>query len=633
MNKLYSYKITILLLFLVVIPSSLFWNGLLGPFLLDDFGNIDILAKFDALQGYTWYNYLADAPAGGLGRPLSFLSFLAQIDDWPNNPFAFKFVNLLIHLIIGGLILIFARQLLKAYGCKNYFWLSLLVAFLWLIHPIQQSTVFYPVQRMAQLSTLFMVLGIVLLVYLRQTVALISFKSFIVYSLVIGSCLSLATLSKENGILLCLFIWLVDHHLFKDSYIRGAWSKCFYLILVCIPMLLFVIYVIFTWGEILLVYQKRDFSLYERLLTESRVLLDYIRYLVIPNIGGRGLFYDDYAVSRDLFSPLSTLFCVIVLCLMLLLSLLIRKKYPIISFGFFWYLLGHLIESTIFPLEIYFEHRNYFPSIGLFIAFSYIVFKAYSKHSVAVAIGISVYIGLLCFLSMANAKIWKSEEVMAHHWAEGKSYSVRATQFLGNSLMNRGEKAQALALLDGATELMPNELGIRGQHLLYACYMSNTKFNSMNRLIIDVKTGKNDNSILTTLSKIIKLHSDGRCDPVNSGDLHALLNNLLLNPKYQYYLQQSNIRYLIGILYSIDGNLDLAMKNLDIAFSLFNNTNIVLLQVGWLASAGLYEDALRYVDKAEKYEKENGFFKYKNLKEIRKFREKIIIEMNDNNLK
>jgi tetratricopeptide (TPR) repeat protein len=42
-----------------------------------------------------------------------------------------------------------------------------------------------------------------------------------------------------------------------------------------------------------------------------------------------------------------------------------RKKFPVFAWAVAWFLIAHLIESTIIPLEIIFEHRMYLPSIGL----------------------------------------------------------------------------------------------------------------------------------------------------------------------------------------------------------------------------------------------------------------------------
>ena len=40
----------------------------------------------------------------------------------------------------------------------------------------------------------------------------------------------------------------------------------------------------------------------------------------------------------------------------------------LIGYGILFFLAGHALESSIFPLEIYFEHRNYLPAVGLALA-------------------------------------------------------------------------------------------------------------------------------------------------------------------------------------------------------------------------------------------------------------------------
>ena len=39
----------------------------------------------------------------------------------------------------------------------------------------------------------------------------------------------------------------------------------------------------------------------------------------------------------------------------------------VVAYGLLFYPIAHTIESTVWPLELYFEHRNYLPSIGLSI--------------------------------------------------------------------------------------------------------------------------------------------------------------------------------------------------------------------------------------------------------------------------
>jgi len=44
-----------------------------------------------------------------------------------------------------------------------------------------------------------------------------------------------------------------------------------------------------------------------------------------------------------------------------------QKEGPIVAFGVLFFLGGHLLESTILPLEIAHEHRNYLPMYGILL--------------------------------------------------------------------------------------------------------------------------------------------------------------------------------------------------------------------------------------------------------------------------
>ena len=70
----------------------------------------------------------------------------------------------------------------------------------------------------------------------------------------------------------------------------------------------------------------------------------------------------------SLFPPWTTLPALASIPALLRLALVVRKKQPLVSLGVLWFFTGHLLESTILPLEIAHEHRNYLPLLGIIIA-------------------------------------------------------------------------------------------------------------------------------------------------------------------------------------------------------------------------------------------------------------------------
>jgi len=115
-------------------------------------------------------------------------------------------------------------------------------------------------------------------------------------------------------------------------------------------------------------YDSRNFTLAERVLTESRVLIFYLKLTVMPSITELGLYHDDIALSHGLLDPPTTLYSLMTLAGLLLGAFMLQEKRPLVSLGILWFFAAHALESTIFPLEIAHEHRNYLADYGIILA-------------------------------------------------------------------------------------------------------------------------------------------------------------------------------------------------------------------------------------------------------------------------
>ena len=114
-------------------------------------------------------------------------------------------------------------------------------------------------------------------------------------------------------------------------------------------------------------YAFRDFNLVERLLTEGRVVVWYMSLLLWPD-PARLCMEHDPQISTSLFSPLTTLPALLLIAALIFLVIRFRRRFPVITYGIVWFFLNLVIESTIIPLELVFEHRLYLPSIGLYLS-------------------------------------------------------------------------------------------------------------------------------------------------------------------------------------------------------------------------------------------------------------------------
>ena len=77
-------------------------------------------------------------------------------------------------------------------------WIALIASGIWLLHPYFVSTTLYVVQRMAQLATLFTLIGIIGYLKARLLLAHKPILAYFYMALSIGLCTILATYSKEK---------------------------------------------------------------------------------------------------------------------------------------------------------------------------------------------------------------------------------------------------------------------------------------------------------------------------------------------------------------------------------------------------------------------------------------------------
>src|SRR5690554_4093345 len=154
----------IILYLIICISSIVYWPGLQGNFLFDDFANLKDLGAYGTIDSWEKArNFITNGFSGPTGRPISLASFLLNDNTWPSIAYSFKYTNIMIHLLNGILLCWAILLLLRNYNYKEQqaIWIALIASGIWLLHPYFVSTTLYVVQRMAQLATLFTLIGII----------------------------------------------------------------------------------------------------------------------------------------------------------------------------------------------------------------------------------------------------------------------------------------------------------------------------------------------------------------------------------------------------------------------------------------------------------------------------------------
>lgn len=434
------------------------------------------LASLDGRVFHDWVDALASSEAGPTGRPLAMLTFAAQAALGPpfDTALASKCVNALLHGICALLLLALGRALARAPGLAGTLpagplTLGALAALLWTLLPLHVSTVLYPVQRMAQLSALFVLLALWLFARWRQHAADAGLapQQIAAGALWLALLGLAATLAKENGVLLAWLLVLLE----VVAY-RGVWRgrerpglRRLGLLLLALPLAGLGLVFLLDPGWILGGYGARDFTLAERLLTQLRVLWHYAAWTVLPVPGQLGFVHDDIAVSRSLLNPATTALAAVAWLAVIAVALGQRRRRPWLLLGLGFFLLAHSLESGVLALELVFEHRNYLPAWGVCLIVAGLLLEARVRAGAAVArLRPPLAYGLLLAALLAlRTFTWADELRMAEAQVAHHPQSPRARYFLSRAL----ERRHALAVA-GAEGPTPALLRSRAQLQLMA---------------------------------------------------------------------------------------------------------------------------------------------------------------------
>jgi protein O-mannosyl-transferase len=404
----------------LVVTAALYWPGLSGPFLFDDFWNLTAVEKwYDGTR--SWRQALMPNPDSFVfSRPVSMASFMLTIWLGGLGTFPVKLGNLVLHLICGLLVWHLIRRALKLDPrlSPHADLLGTAGTAIWLLHPLQVSTVLYAVQRMTQLSTLFTLAAVLIYLFARtQLVAhrirAATLNLFMVFPLL----LVLGILSKQNAVVAPFLCLTLELAYFTAATEHRRRVLTFFTVFGLLPLLAVVIAISAEPAIVLEGYRDWGYTLEQRLLTQPRALMDYVGMLLVPYAPSMGLYTDDFAVSTGLLKPVTTLLAMLGLAACSLFAIAVRKRAPSVFAGWFFFLVAHGVESSFLPLEMYYEHRNYLPSVGLFLAViglgafipTQLRTNVLSLRQLLV-IAASVFVFALSVATLGRVLVWQSRE-------------------------------------------------------------------------------------------------------------------------------------------------------------------------------------------------------------------------------
>lgn len=524
------------LLMALAITAWAYSPGLGGDFHFDDRRNLAGLAEVEDARSAL--EFVVSGGAGPLGRPIALASFLINQPAWPHDPADFLQTNILIHLLNGLLVAWLTLRLCMAGGMRlpGAGYAATVTAGLWSALPILASASLLIGQRMTLLAATFCLLGLAAYLLCREALDSRPRLALAGMSASLVGFTLLAVLTKENGALLPVFALVLEATLLSTpgSLTRRAW-RTWQSLFLWLPLLVVLAALIsripYTEGMV----EFRGFTAWERLITEAVVLWQYLFNAFLPIDTGTLGPFQDTRTAYDSILQLPPLLAMAGWLATVAAAVSLRHRAPVLGFAVFWYLAGHLIESTVAPLELYFEHRNYLPLIGPVFGVAWIVVKAPVKLRWFSGMSAAVYMGLLAVTLALVTSTWGRPYQAATSQYEKNPRSERAIGYLFAHLYSLGAIQPATRLLDQSIQRDVAVQRYRLTWLFLACrHGPEISGAPDNRAMArELKDAPYDSRLPRVLFLLAEQSERSGCRSARLQDIDRLVEALHGNPRYR----------------------------------------------------------------------------------------------------
>lgn len=595
-----------------------YWPGLSGPFLFDDYGNLDVLGAYGRIDNWpTLLYYLSSGNADPIGRPVALLSFLLDARSWPADPWPFKRSNLALHLLNTALLAWVIARLQTGLQYRNSGlhvtrWTPVLAAALWGAHPFFVSTTLYVVQREAMLPMTFVLLA--LLAWDRAVRCFLADRAgvgWIWATLGMGAATLLAGLSKANGLLAPLLAGLAWLWCLRPALPSPGRRQADRAALLCLglPSLLLLGYLVHVAMQLwsLPVLYGRDWTLPERLLSEPRALWTYLGRLALPRAGGGGVYVDDFIASRGWLVPVTTLAAALALLASMVAALAVRRRFPVASFAWLFFLGGHLLESTVVPLELYFEHRNYLPAamLGWPLAHALLRPGAYARYRVVFA---ALLLGTLLLLTHQRAQVWGDPQLLSALSATHATDSARAQASAARDEVENGAVSAGLARIHAALRDNPDSVDLAITAIGLECNGSGRLASAtLVQARRTLASARNWNyGLYEWLQAAARDQATRDCRGFGLAGLETLVDAAERNPQSASPRRKRDLWHIRGRIAIANGRPSQALRWFDAALLAVPAADYALVQAAVLGSAGAPALGIRHLDLYTRTEAQNA---------------------------
>lgn len=472
---------------ILLLGMGLYLNTLNAPFIFDDYPCIlenPAITSLDYFFDYEKVRELTidvDIKNNFALRPVVYLTFALNYLVGGTRVFGFHLVNTIIHLINALLIYALVALTLqraplhedRSEAMQLDQILPLLVALLFVAHPIQTQAVTYITQRFTSLAVLFYLTA--LYCYICARTAEISISRWVYYGI---SLLMTYVAMKTKAIAFTLPVILLLYDLFFLSGTRRQrllWLLPYFLSMLIIPGTL--IWLVATDGvddprwkieQSINLVNFSNVSRWDYLKTQFGVIVSYLRMFFFPV--GQNLDHD-VRLAHSFFETkiiasfllLITLFGVAVRLALRDFQSGKRTERRLIAFGILWFFITISMSSSIIPIDdLMVEYRNYLPSFGLFFAVAVTAVVAVNRGLVrrSVFCYTAVLVVVICAVATyARNSLYRDPVRMFHDVISKSPDKPRVHDLLRSSYLANGRFDEAIIEFTKMFERYPHDSG------------------------------------------------------------------------------------------------------------------------------------------------------------------------------
>jgi tetratricopeptide (TPR) repeat protein len=352
-------RLRIIAFSLILLVSSVsYFNSLENSFHFDDRPVIEENPNIRELSDLS--SIISHNPS----RPILFLSFALNYYFSHLNPFGYHLVNLILHGLTSILIYLIVELSFRSYSFSTNELLipaRLVALFSSLIYatlPVHTESVSYIASRSSVLCATFYLSAILFFAKARERGGQGAFIFYFLFSML---SFLLALGSKEIAATLPAILLVFDFLIISEGKRKEFIARVFrYHLPFWVILSLYFLLRLFLYET--LGHPKYDLDVYAYLLTELKVVVNYLRLFIFP----LSLNFDpDFSRAVSPVEPRVIISFLLLVAILATAIVAFRSK-PIISFGILFFFIVLLPTSSIIPLQdVMAEHRMYLPAVGL----------------------------------------------------------------------------------------------------------------------------------------------------------------------------------------------------------------------------------------------------------------------------